>query len=116
MKDKVVVITGSTSGIGLGIAKKFASEGASVVINGFGSELEIDTILAELTVLGATDVLYNSADLSKPEEIDAMFSTIIENFAKIDILVNNAGIQFVSPVDEFPADKWELIMRVCLNA
>jgi 3-hydroxybutyrate dehydrogenase len=116
MKDKVVVITGSTSGIGLGIAKKFASEGACVVINGFGIESEIDQILAELTVLGATDVMYDSADLSKPEEIDAMFSTIIETFAKIDILVNNAGIQFVSPIDEFPADKWELIMRVCLNA
>ena len=116
MKDKVVVITGSTSGIGLGIAKKFASEGASVVINGFGIESEIDQIIAELTILGATDVMYNSADLSKPEEIDAMFTAIIDSFAKVDILVNNAGIQFVSPIDEFPADKWELIMRVCLNA
>jgi len=116
MQDKVILITGSTSGIGLGIAKKFASGGARVVVNGFGNKPETDEILAELTVLGASDVMYNGADLSKPEEIDSMFNSIIETFGRIDILVNNAGIQFVSPIDEFPADKWEMIIRVCLNA
>ena len=116
MKEKVVIITGSTSGIGLGIAKKFASSGAKIVINGFAQKPQVDSIIKDLKSLGAVDVLFDSADLSKPAEIDTMFKNIINHFQTIDILINNAGIQFVSPIEEFPPEKWEAIIRVDLIA
>ncbi|NRB10055.1 MAG: 3-hydroxybutyrate dehydrogenase [Rickettsiaceae bacterium] len=114
MKNKVIVITGSTSGIGLGIAQRFAKEQAIVVINGFGKKTDIDKEIAELKKLGAKDVFYHNADLSKPVEIDNMFTEIIAEFNQVDVLINNAGIQFVSPIDEFPEDKWENIIRIDL--
>ena len=89
MKEKVVMITGSTSGIGLGIAKKFASSGAKIVINGFAQKSQIDSIIQELKSLGAVDVLFDPADLSKPAEIDIMFKNIINHFQTIDVLINN---------------------------
>ncbi|MCF8495011.1 MAG: SDR family NAD(P)-dependent oxidoreductase [Rickettsiaceae bacterium] len=89
MKEKVVMITGSTSGIGLGIAKKFASSGAKIVINGFAQKSQIDSIIQELKSLGAIDVLFDPADLSKPAEIDIMFKNIINHFQTIDVLINN---------------------------
>jgi len=116
MKDKVVVITGSTSGIGFGIASKFAKDGAKLVINGFASDSEINKISTDLLSLGAVDVLFLGADLSKPLEIDNMFDNIIQKYQRIDVLVNNAGIQFVSPIETFPPEKWEMIIRVDLIA
>lgn len=116
MKNKVVVITGSTSGIGLGIAKKFAVAGANVVINGFAAEEVIAQLTKELEDAGATRVFYHPADLSKPLEIADMFEQILQQFGKVDVLINNAGIQFVSPIEEFPAEKWETIIRVDLIA
>lgn len=116
MKDKVVIITGSTSGIGLGIAKKFASSGAKIVINGFAELKQVNEITQELKSLGANEVLFDGANLSKPEEIDSMFKNVINQFQTVDILVNNAGIQFVSPIEDFPPEKWEAIMRVDLIA
>lgn len=116
MKDKVVVVTGSTSGIGLGIAKSFAHEGATLIINGFANLDAVDKVSLELTKHGANDVLYHPADLSKPDEISDLFEKVIGKFQKIDILVNNAGVQFVSPIEDFPAEKWEGIIRVDLIA
>ncbi len=114
MKNKVVLITGSTSGIGLGIAKKFASSGAQVVINGFSSKDQSEAIIKDLKQMGAADVLFDGADLSKPDEIDTMFNNVSKAFGGVDVLINNAGIQFVSPIDEFPPEKWESIIRVDL--
>ncbi len=105
MKDKVAVITGSTSGIGLEIAKHFATLESKIVINGFAKKDEVATILAELKELGTSRVFYQGINLVKPEEIRSMFKKIIKEFGKIDILVNNAGIQHVAPIDEFPEDK-----------
>jgi 3-hydroxybutyrate dehydrogenase len=116
MKEKVVMITGSTSGIGLGIAKKFASSGAKIVINGFAQKPQLDGIIQELKSLGAVDVLFDPADLSKPAEIDNMFKNIINHCQTIDVLINNAGIQFVSPIEDFPPEKWEAIIRIDLIA
>lgn len=116
MKDKVVVVTGSTSGIGLGIISKFAKGGAKLVVNGFASGAEIEKISADLRGIGAADVFFSGADLSKPLEIDKMFKDIIKKYKRIDVLVNNAGIQFVSPIEDFPQEKWEMILRVDLIA
>jgi 3-hydroxybutyrate dehydrogenase len=116
MKDKVVIITGSTSGIGFGIAKSFANKGAILIINGFATEDVVKKLSLELKLLGATDVFYHPADLSKPGEISDLFEKSISKFKKIDILVNNAGVQFVSPIEDFPTEKWEGIIRVDLIA
>ncbi|RTK92508.1 MAG: 3-hydroxybutyrate dehydrogenase [Rickettsiales bacterium] len=116
MQNKVVVITGSTSGIGLGIAKKFASHGAKLVINGFAHEEQVIEIIKELMMIGAGQVIYENADLSKPDEINHMFKNIIATYNTVDVLINNAGIQFVSPIEEFPPEKWEAIMRINLIA
>lgn len=116
MKDKVVVVTGSTSGIGLGIASKFAKHGAKIVINGFADSAQITQISKNLMALGAADVSFEGADLSIPEQIDAMFKSIMQKYKKVDVLVNNAGIQFVSPIEDFPPEKWEMIMRIDLIA
>lgn len=116
MQDKVVVITGSTSGIGLEIAKRFATLKAKIVINGFATSEEVGKITAELKKLGAPVVLYQDANLSDVSAISSMFQKIIKEFKKIDILINNAGIQYVAPIDEFPEDKWEQILRVDLIA
>ena len=116
MKGKVVVITGSTSGIGLGIASRFAKDGAKLVINGFASDLDEQKISQGLMSLGAQEVLFDRADLSKPIEIDKMFQNILNKYERVDILVNNAGIQFVSPIETFPAEKWEMVIRVDLIA
>ncbi|APZ30587.1 SDR family NAD(P)-dependent oxidoreductase [Rickettsia conorii] len=116
MKDKVAVITGSTSGIGLEIAKHFAKLESKIVINGFAKEDEVAKISAELKELGARAVFYQGINLEKPDEIHSMFERIIKEFGKIDILVNNAGIQHVAPINEFPEDKWEQILRIDLIA
>lgn len=112
MQDKIVLITGSTSGIGLEIAKHFAMLKAKIIINGLEKEDIVEKVVVELKSLGASDILYHSANLAEPIEIAQMFEEIAKKFGKLDVLVNNAGIQFVSPVENFPEDKWEAIIRI----
>jgi 3-hydroxybutyrate dehydrogenase len=116
MSDKkIALVTGSTSGIGLGIAQKFASLGHHVVLNGFGDAAQIEELRAGLAQKYGVEVRYNGADISKPEEIVAMIQGIEAEFGTLDILVNNAGIQFVSPVEEFPIEKWNAILAINLS-
>lgn len=116
LKGKTALVTGSTSGIGLGYAKAFAAEGANLVINGFG---EADAIEKERVALERTSgagALYSAHDLTKVDQIEAMMADAADSFGGVDILVNNAGIQHVAPVEEFPLDKWDLIIALNLNA
>ena len=112
----LALVTGSTSGIGLGIAEVLAAAGANIVLNGFGAAAEIEATRAELGARNGVEVLYDSADMSRPEAIEAMVRGAIERFGRLDILVNNAGIQHVAPIDEFPADKWDAILAINLSA
>ena len=116
MTQRTAVITGSTSGIGRGIALKLASQGVRVMINGFGDEGAIAALVRELTDLSGQKAVYNAADMTKPEEIAEMIATAEEEFGSVDILVNNAGIQFVSPMDEFPIEKWDAIIAINMNS
>ena len=113
--NKVALITGSTSGIGLGIAKKFASHGMNIILNGFGEASAIEEIRAGIAKEHGVQVRYNGADISKPEEITTMIKTIEGEFGAIDVIVNNAGIQFVSPVEDFPMEKWNAILAINLS-
>ena len=104
LKGKTALITGSTSGIGLGYAKALAAEGANVMINGFGDATEIEKERAGLAALSGGKALYSDADMTKPQAIAAMVKTCADQLGGPDIVINNAGIQFVSPVDQFPDD------------
>jgi 3-hydroxybutyrate dehydrogenase len=110
LQGKVALVTGSTSGIGLAIAKALSTEGARLMINGFGDQSEIDRICAEL---GA---IHDGADMSKPADIERMMKRCAEDLGGADILVNNAGIQHVSPVEDFPPEKWDAIIAINLTA
>ena len=116
LKDKVALVTGSTSGIGLAIARALAAEGARVMLNGFGDKAEIKVIREEMAELSGDVSGYSDADLSNPEAIDAMVATCTDELGSPSILVNNAGVQHVSPVESFPPEKWDLIMAVNLSA
>ncbi|WP_176085394.1 3-hydroxybutyrate dehydrogenase [Martelella sp. HB161492] len=111
-----VVITGSTSGIGLGIAEGFAKAGDNVVLNGFGKEEDINQAVARVGSLGDGAVIYHPADMTKPEEIADLIATAERTFGGLDVLVNNAGIQFVSPVEDFPTEKWDQIIAINLSS
>ena len=108
------VVTGSTSGIGLGIATAFAAEGWNVMLNGFGDADEIEMTRAALEEKNKVTVLYNGADMTNPEEIRGMISAAQERFGQVDILVNNAGIQHVAPIEEFPEGKLDAIIAINL--
>lgn len=116
LKGKTALITGSTSGIGLAYAKALASEGANIVINGFGDAGAIEAERQGLEALSGGRALYNDADLTKVEAIEQMMAAAAEAFGGVDILINNAGMQHVAPVEEFPVDKWDLIIALNLNA
>ena len=116
LKGKTALITGSTSGIGLGYARALAAEGASVMINGFGDKQEIDDYVAALIQTSNAGALYSGADMTKPDEIRAMVADCTATLGAPDILINNAGIQHVAPVDEFPEDKWDAILAIILSS
>jgi 3-hydroxybutyrate dehydrogenase len=116
LKGKTALVTGSTSGIGLGIATALAGRGANIVLNGFGDAAEIEKLRTKLATDHGVKVRYDGADLSQQDAIESMMGNAIEAFGGIDILVNNAGIQFVAPVDEFPVAKWNAIIALNLTA
>jgi len=116
LNGKTALVTGSTSGIGLGIATALARQGANIVLNGFGEGAEIETLRAKLAADPGVTVRYDNADLSQQDAIESMMGNAIETFGAIDILVNNAGIQFVAPIDEFPVAKWNAIIALNLTA
>lgn len=115
LKGKTAVVTGSTSGIGHGIAHALARQGCNIMINGFGEEETIAGIEEEIAEMGV-EVSYSAADMREPEEIAAMIATAESKLGSVDILVNNAGIQHVSPIEEFPIDKWDDIIAINLSS
>ena len=116
LNGKVAIVTGSTSGIGLGIAKELAKLGADIVLNGFGDAGEIETIRKGIAREHGVRVIYDGADMSKGEAVRGLIDATIEKFGRVDILVNNAGSQFTAPVDEFPPAKWHAILDINLSA
>ncbi len=115
LKGKSAIVTGSTSGIGHGIAKALAAEGVNVMLNGFGQPAEIEAAKAEVAAFGV-QVAYSAADMSKPAEIAAMVEEAAKLFGAVDIIVNNAGIQHTSPIENFPNDKWDAIIAINMSA
>jgi 3-hydroxybutyrate dehydrogenase len=113
---KSVVVTGSTSGIGLGIARAFAGGGANVMLNGLGEPAAIEASRAGIEKEFGVKARYHGADMTRPAEIADLVRTAEKEFGAVDILVNNAGIQHVSPVDEFPVDKWDAIIAINLSS
>src|SRR3954451_22822991 len=116
LKDKVAVVTGSTSGIGFGIARAPARAGANVVLNGFGDAQEIERTRSAVEKEFDVKAAYSPADMTKPAEIAAMIKTAEKTFGAVDILVNNAGIQHVAPIEEFPVEKWDQMIAINLSS
>ena len=116
LNDKTALVTGSTSGIGLACARALAAEGANVILNGFGDPAEIETLRAEIEASSGGKALYSNADLTSIAAIEAMMRDAADAFGAVDILVNNAGVQHVAPVDQFPIEKWDLIIALNLSA
>lgn len=115
LADRVAIVTGSTSGIGLGVARSLAAEGAAIVINGFGPADEITRTRDALAEEFGVSVLYNGADISKPAEVAGMVAAAEAEFGAVDIVVNNAGIQHVAPIEDFPLEKWDQILAINLS-
>jgi 3-hydroxybutyrate dehydrogenase len=115
-RRKSALVTGSTSGIGLAIASELAARGMNLMLNGFGDATEIETLRARLAQDHGVDVLYDGADMSQQDAIQAMLARAAQQWGGIDVLVNNAGIQHVAPVDEFLVDKWHAILAINLTA
>ena len=116
LKQKSAIVTGSTSGIGLGIAHALAEQGADIMLNGFGNAAEIEFTRAELERQFGVKVRYSGADMSQPDQIRAMAEQARAEFGKIDIIVNNAGIQHVAPIEEFPEAKWDAVLAINLSS
>ena len=116
LRGKVAVVTGSTSGIGLGIARALARDGADILLNGFGAPDEIEELQGSLSRNHNVRVTYSDADMSKPSAIAQMIDRATQELGRVDVLVNNAGIQFTAPVVDFPPEKWEAILAINLSA
>jgi 3-hydroxybutyrate dehydrogenase len=116
LKGKSALVTGSTSGIGLAIARAMAAQGANVTINGFGDATAIEKERSGIEKEFGVKAVYSPADMTKPAEIADMVKTAEKTFGSLDVLVNNAGIQFVSPIEDFPIDKWDQILAINLSA
>jgi 3-hydroxybutyrate dehydrogenase len=116
LKGKTALVTGSTSGIGLGIAEALAKGGAHVVLNGFGRADDIEALRAKLAADHGVTVRYDAADMTRPGEIESMVKKAVAEFGAVDVLVNNAGIQHVAPIEEFPVEKWDAIIAINLVA
>jgi 3-hydroxybutyrate dehydrogenase len=116
LKNRSAIVTGSTSGIGLGLARALAAQGADVMLNGFGNAQEIEALRAEMQKEYRVRVRYSGADMSKPAEVRAMAQLATTEFGQVDIVVNNAGIQHVAPVEEFPEEKWDAVLAINLSS
>ncbi|MHA1158536.1 MAG: 3-hydroxybutyrate dehydrogenase [Alphaproteobacteria bacterium] len=116
LKGKTALVTGSTSGIGLGLAQALAAKGCNIVMNGFGDPAEIEIMRADMASANGVQVTHSRADMSKPAEIAAMMAEAEKTFGGVDILCNNAGIQFVAPVEDFPVDKWDAIIAINMSS
>jgi 3-hydroxybutyrate dehydrogenase len=116
LKGKSVVVTGSTSGIGLAIARAFAREGCNLTINGFGDAAAIEKERAGIEKEFGGKAIYSGADVTKPDQIKDMIDTAEKTFGSVDVLVNNAGIQFVAKVEDFPIEKWDAVIATNLSA
>jgi len=116
LKSKIAIVTGSTSGIGLGIATALAAEGCDILLNGFGDRTEIERTRKKLGAEHGVRVAYSPADMSKPPDIRGMVKLAADELGGVDILVNNAGIQHVAPVVEFPEDRWDAVIAINLSA
>ena len=116
LKGKVAVVTGSTSGIGLGIARALAAQGADLMINGFGEAAAIEKVRGEIAATHGVRVAFSGADLSKPTEPTALIEHATRELGRVDVLVNNAGIQHVAPVHEFPVERWHAVIAINLTA
>ncbi len=115
LRGKTALVTGSTSGIGLGIARSLAGQGANVVVNGFGDAGAIAVIEKELQGLGVA-TMYQGADMNKPSQIEDMIRAAEARFGRVDVLVNNAGIQHVAPIEDFPTERWDAVIAINLSS
>jgi 3-hydroxybutyrate dehydrogenase len=116
LSGKTALVTGSTSGIGLGIARALAEQGANIVFNGFGDAQQIEKLHTDIGQEFGVQTAYHNADMSKPAEIEAMMGFAAARFGAVDILVNNAGIQHTARVEDFPAEKWDAIIAINLSS
>ncbi len=116
MRGKVAIVTGSTSGIGLGVARALAASGADILLNGFGEKAAIENLRAGIAKECGVRVSFGSADMSKPVDINGMVAQATRELGRVDILVNNAGIQHTAPVDDFPPEKWDAVIAINLSA
>ena len=116
MRGKAAIVTGSTSGIGLGVARALAAGGADILLNGFGDQASIEGLVSEMRNQYRNKVAYSGADMSKPGEVAAMVAQAARELGRVDILVNNAGIQHTAPVEEFAAEKWDAVLAINLSA
>ena len=116
LKARNALITGSTSGIGLGYAKALAAEGANICINGFGDAAQIEATRSGIEKEFGVRCIYNGADMTKPAEIAALVANTQQQLGSVDIVINNAGIQFVSPIEDFPIEKWDQIIAINMSS